>query len=350
MDSRISETTDSVVLGRSSMLEEHGAGALLKVDNLHTHFFLPNGVLKAVDGMSLEVERGEVVAVVGESGSGKSVTALSILRLIPQHQGRIVNGRLLFKGHDLMKKSNREMQEIRGKQIAMIFQNPYAALNPVVRLGNQLIETARKHRAVTKREGLALSLELLSHLDLEDPERIVRLRPFQVSGGINQRIMLALALIGEPQLLIADEPTTMLDSLTQVEILELIDRVQRETGMAVLLISHDLGVVAQVSDRVVVMYMGQRVEQASTGEILNSPKHPYTIGLRDSVPDLETKGKRLPQIQGRLPDPQNLPEGCRFAPRCPHAMERCFQSSPPEFRLADNTLVKCWLFETGSPT
>ena len=332
------------------MHQDNGNGALLKVDDLHTHFFLPSGVLKAVDGMNLEVEHGEVVAVVGESGSGKSVTALSILRLIPQHQGRIVDGRLMFKGHDLLKKSSREMQEIRGKQIGMIFQNPYAALNPVLRLGDQIIETARKHRAVTKNEGRDLSLELLSYLDLEDPERIVSLRPFQVSGGINQRIMLALALIGEPQLLIADELTTMLDSLTQVEILELIDRVQRETGMSVLLISHDLGVVAQVSDRVVVMYMGQRVEQASTGEILTSPKHPYTIALRDSVPDLETKGKRLPQIQGSLPDPQNLPRGCRFAPRCPHAMERCFQSSPPEFRLADDTLVKCWLFETGATT
>jgi peptide/nickel transport system ATP-binding protein len=318
---------------------------LLEIQDLHTHFVLPGGVIRAVDGMDLEIAPGEVVAVVGESGSGKSVTALSAMRLLPKHVGRSVKGRVMFRGEDLLTYSARQMQNIRGRQIGMIFQNPYAALNPVIDIGIQLVETAKLDRELTRKDAFSLSCQLLDEMGIDDPERVVKLRPFQVSGGINQRVMLALALIGEPALLIADEPTTMLDSLTQGEILRLIDRVQRDSAMSVWLISHDFGVVSRMADKIVVMYMGQPVETASSTALLETPRHPYSIALRDCVPSMGTTTRRLSQVHGEAADPQNPPAGCRFAPRCPRVMKKCEQQTPPAFSLPDGTSVKCWLFE-----
>ena len=318
---------------------------LLEIQDLHTHFVLPDGVIRAVDGMNLEIAPGEVVAVVGESGSGKSVTALSAMRLLPKHESRNIKGKVIFRGEDLLTYSARQMQNIRGRHIGMIFQNPYAALNPVIDIGSQLIETAKLDRQMTRKDALSLSCQLLAEMEIDDPERVVNLRPFQVSGGINQRVMLALALIGEPDLLIADEPTTMLDSLTQGEILRLIDRVQRESEMSVWLISHDFGVVSRMANKIVVMYMGQPVETSSSTALLENPRHPYSIALRDSVPSMSTTTRRLSQVHGEAPDPQNPPAGCRFAPRCPKVMKKCENQAPPAFSLPDGTSVKCWLFE-----
>ena len=324
------------------------ASTLLQVVDLTTHFHGPDGVVRAAEGVDLEVGSGEVVAVVGESGSGKSVTALSAMRLIAEPPGKIVRGKVLFHGEDLLVKTRAEMQAIRGRRVSMIFQNPYAALNPLISIGDQLRETLNRHRDVPRREAQAVIEDSLTRLGITEPGRVLDSRPYQASGGMNQRVMLALALLGEPELLIADEPTTMLDAMTQMDIFQLMLKIQRETNMSIWLITHDFGVVALMADRVVVMYAGTPVESADRKTILQDPKHPYTSGLIGSVPAMGTKTRRLSQIPGEPPDLRALPQGCSFAPRCPRVMDVCRAEAPPSIRLADDTAVKCWLYADGA--
>jgi peptide/nickel transport system ATP-binding protein len=322
---------------------EHGT-PLLALNNLVTYFFVPDGVIKAVDGASFEIRRGEVLTVVGESGSGKSVTALAAMRLIPEPPGKTLQGEVVFDGEDLLKKTRREMRAIRGNRIAMIFQNSYAALNPLIKIGNQLTETVKKHRHAKGKEAVDLACSMLERLGIEHPRSILRSYPFEVSMGATQRVMLAGALLGQPDLLIADEPTTMLDAIAQVEILRLIKELKDELGMTVWLITHDFGVVSVISDRVIVMYAGKPVEYGEADRILRRPKHPYTVGLIDSVPLPGTNVKRLNQIPGEIPDPKRLPSGCSFAPRCPKVMDICRAVDPPMTRLDEGGQAKCWLY------
>jgi oligopeptide/dipeptide ABC transporter ATP-binding protein len=317
---------------------------LLSIEDLRFEYFLDKGPLRAVDGLRLDIATNEVVAVVGESGSGKSASALSVMRLVAKSTGRVVGGRVLFRGTDLLTLSDSAMRSIRGRHIAMIFQNPTAALHPLLTIGSQLEETANRHLNMQGESATTLAKDLLERLDVVNPERVLRSQPFQLSGGMNQRVMLALALIGRPELLIADEPTTMLDVITQAEILRLIERTQVETGMALWLITHDFGVVARMAQRVVVMYMGQPVETATATSLIESPSHPYTIALRDSVPTLDTDGRRLPQIHGQPPDPRGNLSYCRFATRCKHVMEICRTQEPPQFVAPHGGAVKCWLY------
>lgn len=322
--------------------------ALLQVVDLTTRFHVPDGVVHAAEGVDLEIGSGEVVAVVGESGSGKSVTALSAMRLIAEPPGRIVRGQVLFHGEDLLTKTRLEMQAIRGRRISMIFQNPYAALNPLINIGDQLRETLNRYRHVSRRQASDIIEESLARLGIAEPRRVLKSRPYQASGGMNQRVMLALALLGEPELLIADEPTTMLDAMTQMDIFQLMLKIQREMNMSIWLITHDFGVVALMADRVVVMYAGTPVESADCDTILRDPKHPYTSGLIGSVPTMGSTSKRLTQIPGEPPDLRALPRGCSFAPRCPKAMKVCRAESPPSLRLQDGSEVKCWLHAEGA--
>ena len=293
---------------------------LLEVKNLETEFRVKRGQVKAVNGVSFEVEKGEILAVVGESGSGKSVTSLSIMGLI-RDPGKIVGGQILFNGEDLLKKNTREMEQIRGDKISMIFQEPMTSLNPVYRIKDQIMENILTHEKVSKEEALKRSIEMLDLVSIPAPERRAYDYPHQMSGGMRQRVMIAMALSCHPELLIADEPTTALDVTIQAQILDLINRLRKKLGMAVLLITHDLGVVAETADRVVVMYCGRVVEQAKVLDLFTDPKHPYTRGLLDSIPKLDEDRKRLYMITGIVPDPTHLPKGCAFADRCDHCME-----------------------------
>ena len=332
------------------MAAERGISrVLLEAKDLVTYFYVPDGIIKAVDGVSLSIRRGETLTVVGESGSGKSVTALAAMRLIPEPPGRTLRGEVLFEGEDLLKKSPREMQAIRGARISMIFQNPYAAMNPLIRIGDQLGEMVRRHRQVGGSGARDLIVTMLERLGVEQPLSVLGSFPFEVSMGVNQRVMLASGLLGQPDVLIADEPTTMLDAIAQVEILSLIRDLKDELDMSVWLITHDFGVVSLMSDRIVVMYAGQPVETGTTDQILRAPRHPYTRGLINSVPVPGTQARRLQQIPGDIPDPKRLPEGCRFAPRCPHTMDVCRSKDPPVFALADGGEARCWLHADGGP-
>jgi oligopeptide/dipeptide ABC transporter ATP-binding protein len=321
-----------------------GSAPLLAIDDLVTHFYVPDGVVRAVDAASFSIGRGEVLAVVGESGSGKSVTALSAMRLLAEPPSRTLRGQVRFHGEDLLTKSPREMGAIRGGKISMIFQNPYTALNPLIHIGDQLVETVRRHRGATGRQAVDIVAGLLERLGIKQPASTMRSFPFEVSMGASQRAMLASALLGPPELLIADEPTTMLDAIAQVEILQLIRELRQEIGMSVWLITHDFGVVAYMSDRVVVMYAGQPVETGTTGGVLDDPKHPYTVGLINSVPVPGARASRLTQIPGEIPDPKRLPPGCRFAPRCPQVMSICQAREPPMTELAEGGTARCWLY------
>ena len=330
------------------MAAETGDGrVLLEVRDLVTYFYVPDGVIKAVDGVSLSIRKGEILTVVGESGSGKSVTALAALRLIPEPPGRTLRGEALFEGEDLLKKSPREMQAIRGARISMIFQNPYAAMNPLIRIGDQLGEMVRRHRHVRGSGARDLIVNMLERLGVAQPLSVLGSFPFEVSMGVNQRVMLASGLLGQPDVLIADEPTTMLDAISQVEILNLIRELKDELDMSVWLITHDFGVVSLMSDRIVVMYAGQPVESGTAEQVLEAPRHPYTQGLIHSVPVPGAHTRRLLQIPGDIPDPKRLPEGCRFAPRCPRATDVCHSKEPPVFALADGGHARCWLHADG---
>lgn len=301
---------------------------LLEVKNLKTHFFTDAGVLPSVDGISFAVDAGETLGIVGESGCGKSVTAMSILRLIPEPPGRIVGGEVLFRGRDLTKLRLPELRKIRGNDIAMIFQEPMTSLNPVYTVGNQIVEAIMLHQRKSADEARALAITMLEQVGIPEPATRIDEYPHQMSGGMKQRVMIAMALSCNPSLLIADEPTTALDVTIQAQILELLARIQKERGMAVMLITHDLGVVAQVCQRVVVMYAGQVAETAPTASLFAKPAHPYTLGLMGSLPNRVPRGQRLPTISGSVPSPQNYPSGCRFRNRCNFATDVCATPAP----------------------
>ena len=319
--------------------------ALLEVKDLKTQFFTREGVVHAVDGVSYSVDKGKTLGLVGESGCGKSVSALSIMRLIPEPPGKIVEGRIEFEGRDLVPLPEKEMREIRGNQISMIFQDPMTSLNPVVRIGVQMTEGIQLHLGMSKKEAQDRAVELLDAVGMPDARRRLRDYPHQFSGGMRQRVMIAMALSCDPKLLIADEPTTALDVTIQAQILDLLKRLQERFGMSVLLITHDLGVVAGVSDHVCVMYAGRIVEQADTLELFDHPQHPYTLALLNSIPRLDTEGhSQLASIAGLPPDLVQPPAGCRFHPRCRFATERCGCGEQPPLVSFDGSehLVACW--------
>ena len=313
---------------------------LLQIENLKTHFFTDDAVVRAVDGVSLHVQAGETLAVVGESGSGKSVTALSVLRLFAQPPGRVVEGRILFEGRDLLTLSDREMRSVRGKSIAMIFQEPMTALNPVYTCGDQIMEPLRRHEGLGRREARLRAIEMLERVGIPAARQRVDEYPHQMSGGMRQRVMIAMALACRPALLIADEPTTALDVTIQAQILELLRELQRDLGMAILLITHDLGVVAETASRVAVMYAGQVVESADVRDLFRAPLHPYTAGLQASLPRLGEERRRLRVIPGTVPNPARFPEGCRFHPRCPVAVRQCLEA--PTLEAVGGGWVRCW--------
>jgi oligopeptide transport system ATP-binding protein len=315
---------------------------ILSVRDLQTHFYSEEGVVKAVDGVSFDLKRGETLGIVGESGSGKSVTNLSILRLIPFPPGKIVGGEVLFGGKDLMKISNEEIRHIRGKRIAMIFQDPMTSLNPFMKISTQLVEITQLHDGLNKRAAYKRAVEMLDLVGIPDASRRVDDYPHQFSGGMRQRVMIAMALSCNPELLIADEPTTALDVTIQAQILELIKDLKEKTGTSVILITHDLGVVAGMTDHIAVMYAGKIVEYAPTEELFAKPHHPYTRGLLKSVPDPHIEQETLFQIPGFPPDLARLPEGCPFMPRCSYAMDKCKQF-PPILKINEQHYSACWL-------
>ncbi len=317
-------------------------GALLSVRNLQTSFFTREGEIKSVDNVSFELEPGETLGIVGESGSGKSVTSLSLMRLIPTPPGKIKAGQVIFDGQDLLKCSDSEMRAIRGKRIAMIFQDPMSSLNPFLRISRQITEISELHLGLTPRAARKQAIEKLELVGIPDPQSRIDDFPHQFSGGMRQRVMIAMALSCNPQLLIADEPTTALDVTIQAQILELIKDIRSRLGTAVILITHDLGVVAGMTDRIAVMYAGKVVEYAPTDDLFAKPSHPYTQGLLRSVPDPLQDLSELYQIPGMPPDMARLPEGCAFAPRCPHAFEQCHHQ-PDLFPVGQAHNAACWL-------
>ena len=320
---------------------------LLEVDNLKTYFFTRDGIVRAVDGVSFSVAAGETLAVVGESGCGKSVTSLSILRLIASPPGRIVGGKVLFEGRDLLALSEDEMREVRGDAISMIFQEPMTSLNPALTIGRQIAESLVLHRGLSESDAMAKAVEMLRKVRMPEPERRVRQYPHELSGGMRQRVMIAMALACGPRLLIADEPTTALDVTIQAQILDLMRELARETGAAIILITHDLGVVAEMAQRVVVMYAGRKIEEAPVAELFGHPRHPYTRGLLGSMPHLgesvrEEESKRLAEIPGMVPSLKEELAGCLFAPRCPNAIVRCAQEVPPLTPHGPEHWAACW--------
>ena len=324
------------------------AGIVLSIKELRTEFDTPIGPIAAVDGVSFDLKEGETLCVVGESGCGKSVTALSVLRLIATPPGRIAGGRILFGGRDLLALSEREMEAIRGNEISMIFQEPMTSLNPLFTVGRQIAEAVALHEGLSPRQSMYKAIEMLRRVSIPDPERRAHSYPHQLSGGMRQRVMIAMALACTPKVLIADEPTTALDVTIQAQILDLLQE-QRETlGTAVMLITHDMGVVAETADRVVVMYAGRKVEEAPVAELFNRPAHPYTRGLLGSLPSLDEaahsgpKRPRLTEIKGMVPSLAKLPPGCRFAPRCPIAEPHCREVSPPLEAFRPDHPVACW--------
>src|SRR5881394_685997 len=321
---------------------------LLEIKNLHTYFHTREGLVCAVEGVSLYLDRGELLGLVGESGCGKSITALSIMRLVAP-PGKIVAGEIIFDGRDLLKLSNAEMRAVRGDDIAMIFQDPMTSLNPVFTVGEQIAEALRLHRKLSRPQAREAAIAAMREVAIPDPGTRVNDYPHQLSGGMRQRVMIAMALACDPKLLIADEPTTALDVTIQAQILELLDGLRRSRELAVLLITHDLGVVADVADRVAVMYTGRIVEESSVDELFARPKHPYTEGLLRSVPKLTSKDvmkqERLQTIEGMVPRPNALPLGCHFEPRCPYAMPRCREGEIPLYPAGEGVVVRCVLYD-----
>ena len=324
------------------MSETTGA-PILEVEDLRTYFYTRDGVVRSVDGVSFSVSKGETLAIVGESGCGKSVTSLSILRLIASPPGKIVSGSIQFHGQDLLKFTDEQMRDIRGDKISMIFQEPMTSLNPVLTIGSQIGEVLELHRQSTKEEARARTLELLRMVNIPEPETRIDEYPHQLSGGMRQRIMIAMALACDPEILIADEPTTALDVTIQAQILNLMRELRDRTGAAIILITHDLGVVAEMAQRVVVMYAGRKVEEASVIDLFEKPMHPYTLGLLNSMPRLdEAASKRLVEIPGMVPSMRTEIVGCAFAPRCSSASERCTQETPVLKNQGKEHWVACW--------
>jgi peptide/nickel transport system ATP-binding protein len=328
------------------MSEAKADDLILDVKNLKTVFFTNSGLFKAVDDVSFNVRRGETLAIVGESGCGKSVSALSIMRLVPDPPGKIVGGSVTLEGTDLLALSEEQMRGIRGNRMSMIFQEPMTSLNPVMRIGDQITEAIRLHQNKTAKEAWVRAVEMLRLVRIPEPERRAREYPHQLSGGMRQRAMIAMALACRPALLIADEPTTALDVTIQAQILALIVDLQKELGTGLILITHDLGVVAQTAQRVIVMYAGKKVEEASVDDLFADPRHPYTRGLMASMPAVISLGAktdvRLNEIPGMVPSLTNLPEGCAFAPRCPLAIDRCRQEYPPLQDFGGHHRAACW--------
>ncbi|MBV9209140.1 MAG: ABC transporter ATP-binding protein [Acidobacteria bacterium] len=324
---------------------------LLEVRNLQTHFKTRAGLVRAVDGVSFNVEKGELLGLVGESGCGKSITALSVMRLVAP-PGKIVGGEIVFDGEALLAASDERMREIRGDDIAMIFQDPMTSLNPVYTVGEQIAEALRLHRKLSRSEAKGAAIEAMKEVAIPDPARRASDYPHQLSGGMRQRVMIAMALACDPKLLIADEPTTALDVTIQAQILELLNELRRTRELGVLLITHDLGVVAEVADRVAVMYTGRIVEESPVEELFARPKHPYTEGLLRSVPKLAAseagKSARLETIEGIVPSPTALPDGCHFAPRCTHRMPRCTTGEIPLYQLQGEVSVRCVLYDLAA--
>ena len=321
---------------------------LLQINELKTYFYTFEGVAKAVDDVSYYVNRGEVLGIVGESGCGKSVTAQSIMRLIPEPPGRIVHGKILFDDIDIVTLSMEQMRSIRGNRISMIFQEPMTSLNPVYTIGNQISEMFLMHKNLSRRESMEQSIEMLRKVQIPAPEKRVHEYPHQLSGGMRQRAMIAMALACNPEILIADEPTTALDVTIQAQILELMMQLKADYDTSIIMITHDLGVIAEIAERILVMYAGKIVESGPTDPIFETPKHPYTQGLLQSIPKLgeraEQGRRQLQEITGIVPSLYNLPAGCRFCPRCPHAMEICNQSVPDLIEVGDAHKVRCYLY------
>jgi oligopeptide/dipeptide ABC transporter ATP-binding protein len=324
---------------------------LLEVEDLQTHFPTRAGLVKSVDGVSFHIDEGEMLGLVGESGCGKSITALSVMRLISS-PGKIAGGSIRFKGEELTTATDARMREIRGNDIAMIFQDPMTSLNPVFTVGEQIAEALRLHRKLDKKQAWEAAIAAMKEVSIPSPERRVNDYPHQLSGGMRQRVMIAMALACDPELLIADEPTTALDVTIQAQILELLDSLRKTRQLAVLLITHDLGVVAETADRVCVMYTGKIVEESGVDELFEKPKHPYTQGLLKSVPKLSVRdiasATRLDTIDGTVPSPTNLPDGCHFAPRCEFRMERCLHGTIPLYELPNDVKVRCVLYDEES--
>ena len=315
---------------------------ILEVRDLHTHFFLRRGVLKAVDGVSFSLRRGEVLGLVGESGCGKSLTALSIMRLLPKGSARTIEGQVLLGGEDLLAKTPGEMREIRGGRISMILQDPQTSLNPVFSIGDQLREAIVRRTHAPRRDVMREAVAALRHVDIAAPEQRIAQYPHQLSGGMKQRVVGAIAMSGHPEVLIADEPTTALDVTIQLQYLKLLKRLQQESNMAILFITHDFGVVARMCDRVAVMYAGRIVECGPVRQVFEHPSHPYTQALIASVPQLSGTIGRLATIDGQPPSMLDLPVGCRFAPRCAYAMQRCRNAYPDSFDVGVEHTADCW--------
>lgn len=318
---------------------------ILELKNLHTHFFTDHGEIPAVDGVSIRIHEGEILGVVGESGCGKSVTSLSIMGLVPNPPGKIVGGEILFNSENLVKATDKKMRSIRGNEIAMIFQEPMTSLNPVFTIGNQVSETIRLHKKVSKKKARQMAIAMLKEVGIPRAEQIVDEYPHQLSGGMRQRVMIAMAMSCRPKVLIADEPTTALDVTIQAQILDLMKKLNKEQGTAIMLITHDLGVVAEICDRIVVMYGGKIVEEGDVRTILRSPQHPYTKGLIRSLPKLHLKEDRLYSIPGNVPKPGTILKGCRFAPRCESVFQACHEQAPELIEITPGHQCRCFLYD-----
>ncbi|AWB44786.1 dipeptide/oligopeptide/nickel ABC transporter ATP-binding protein [Paenibacillus sp. CAA11] len=318
---------------------------LLEIEHLQTFFETGEGTVKAVDDVSLQIRRGQTVCIVGESGCGKSITAMSIMGLIDKTAGRITGGTIRFEGDDLLRMSKNELRAIRGSRISMIFQEPMSSLNPVLTIGEQIMEPLIEHKKLSKKEAAKRAIELIELVEISRPEQIFRSYPHELSGGMLQRIMIAMAISCDPKLLIADEPTTALDVTIQAQVLDMLRSLKEKSGMSILLITHDLGVVAEMADYVVVMYSGKVVEEGEVSQLFESPKHPYTQGLLKSKPALDQQLSELYSIPGQVPNPLDLTESCYFHDRCEHCMEVCRIKAPQLNRLNDEQQAACWLYE-----
>ncbi len=316
--------------------------ALLEVKGLRTHFASERGEVRAVDGVDLRLERGRTLGIVGESGCGKSVTALSIMGLVPQPPGRIAGGEVLFEGEDLLKAPAQRLRDLRGDQLSMIFQEPMTSLNPAFQVGDQIAEVIVRHKGVSELEAKNQSIDMLRKVRIPSPETRAKEYPHQLSGGMRQRVMIAMALACNPKLLIADEPTTALDVTIQAQILELMRALREELGTAIILITHDLGVVAELADDVIVMYAGKVIERCAVPRLFAEPQHPYTVGLLGSIPRLDREQERLSAIEGFVPDPAAMPAGCAFHPRCPFSVDKCRREAPPRIEITPGHEAACW--------
>jgi peptide/nickel transport system ATP-binding protein len=320
---------------------------LLEVTGLRTEFKTAAGVIRAVDGVDLTVDKGETLGIVGESGCGKSITSLSIMQLLPKGLGKVATGEIRLEGENMLAFSERKMRQIRGNRIAMIFQEPMTSLNPVFRVGKQIAEAVRYHQGVGKREAMSRAVEMLTKVGIPRPEKVAVSYPHELSGGMRQRVMIAMAMVCNPKLLIADEPTTALDVTIQAQILDLMRELQRTEGTSILMITHDLGVVAEMCDRVVIMYAGQVVEETDVKTLFKNPKHPYTKSLLASLPQLNSEQDRLASIPGQVPNPLEMPEGCRFAPRCQFAQDICRANAPELEEVEAGHKCRCLLQQEG---